>query len=229
MRIGGMLRFSLIDYPEHLAAVLFTQGCPFRCDYCHNPALVLPQRYGPVLDEAVIWRFLAQRIGQLEAVVISGGEPTIHADLPQWIDRIRGLGYRVKLNTMGLAPHVLEGLLSAGKLDYVAMDIKAPLERYAEVVHYPVKAATLGQSIDLIMQSGVDYEFRTTVVQSQLSAADIQQIGAVLRGAKRYILQAFKPNQCLNPVFNQESSYSPEVLAQFARDLSADIPDCRVR
>lgn len=229
MRIGGLAKFSLIDYPGRLAAVIFTQGCPFRCDYCHNPELVIRAQFGPLLTETEVLHFLNQRRGQLEGVVLTGGEPTLQPDLLTFIRQVKVLGYSVKLDTMGLYEYIIQDLLTAGLLDYVAMDIKAPLAKYPQVVHYPVDTVAIQRSIQLIMTAGIDYEFRTTVVPALLSPSDLREIGRLLSGAKRYILQTFVPTKTNNPTFLTERSYPIDMLAALARELEVYVEHCICR
>lgn len=176
MQIGGLQKFSLIDYPGKIAAVVFTQGCNFRCPYCHNPELVLPEFFNPVIPESIFFRFLEDRYGQIDAVVISGGEPTIHADLVDFIKAIKERGYLVKLDTNGSAPRTLETLIDKKNIDYIAMDIKAPFARYSELSGCDVPTECIATSIRLIESSGIEHEFRTTWETSTLSVRDIDAI-----------------------------------------------------
>jgi len=138
MIIGGLQRFSLIDYPGKISAILFTRGCNFRCPYCHNPELVDPQRYAEPWQEEEYWAFLQSRTQKLDAVVVTGGEPTLQEDLEPFLEKIRKMGFLIKLDTNGSNPDVLKDLLSANLVDYIAMDIKAPLEKYSEVAKVPI-------------------------------------------------------------------------------------------
>lgn len=190
MRIGGLQKFSLIDYPGKTAAVIFTQGCHFRCPFCFNPTLVLPERFGPVLPEEEVLAFLRKRQGQLEGVVVSGGEPTIQEDLPEFFRKIHALGYPLKLDTNGSNPKMLQTLIESGRVDYIAMDIKAPLRKYNLLAGIDVDLREIQKSIDLIIHSGISHEFRTTVVPSLLSQEDLQEIARWLEG-EPYHLQPF--------------------------------------
>ncbi|MEK7108899.1 MAG: anaerobic ribonucleoside-triphosphate reductase activating protein, partial [Patescibacteria group bacterium] len=176
MRIGGLQPSSLVDFPGTVAAIVFTVGCNFRCPYCHNPELVLetPEREIP---EAEVFDFLRSRAGVLPAVVVTGGEPTQHLDLPAFFRKAKELGYKTKLDTNGTNPGMLRGLVEDKLIDYVAMDIKAPLLEYARVVGAAVDTAAVRQSIDFLLSGAVDYEFRTPVVKSQLAPQDLKQIG----------------------------------------------------
>ena len=165
MKIGGFQPFTLTDYPGHVAAIVFTQGCNWRCPYCHNAQLLpidLPKNY--LIPEAYVFDYLSRRRRQLDGLVITGGEPTIQEDLPRFLRKVRRLIPSVKLDTNGSRPDVIRHLLEEGLLDYIAMDIKAPLDQYESVVRRPVDNDVLQRSIDLIKTSGVPHEFRTPVV-----------------------------------------------------------------
>ena len=190
MKIGGFLKTSLIDYPGGMiSAVIFTQGCNFRCPFCHNPELVIPEKFGPLIPEEEIFEFLKGRRGQLQGVVITGGEPTIHSGLKSFIERVKALGFAVKLDTNGSNPEVLEELLPL--LDYISMDIKAPLEKYSHLAGVRVDILNVQRSIRLIRKSNIEYEFRTTFVKPLLDVGDFKGIGKLVAGAKRFALQKF--------------------------------------
>jgi len=191
MIIGGLRKFSLIDYPGKVAAVIFTQGCNFRCGYCHNPGLVDPRRFGTPLSEEEVFQFLRRRQGQLQGVVVSGGEPTIHRDLEEWLRRIRDLGYAVKLDTNGGRPDVVRRLLNERLLDYIAMDVKAPLGKYALLTEGRDYSSQIQESIHLIQTSGIDYQFRTTVVPQLLDREDLRHIRELVNDDPHYCLQPF--------------------------------------
>lgn len=193
MFIGGLQRSSLVDYPGHVSAVIFTQGCNFRCPYCHNPQLVDPVRFTQSFDEGEVFRFLQSRIGRLEAVVVSGGEPLVHDDLPVLLARMRALGYLVKLDTNGSFPDKLSAVVSAGLVDFIAMDIKAPLGRYGELAGVPVDIGAIRESIRIIRNSGVDYLFRTTMAEPLLDENDICEIRTFLGPRAHYRVQPLNP------------------------------------
>ncbi|MGC8971837.1 MAG: anaerobic ribonucleoside-triphosphate reductase activating protein, partial [bacterium] len=164
MLIGGLQKFSLIDYPGKISAVIFTKGCNFRCPYCHNPELVIFDGKD-LIEEDYIFSFLREKRGKLDGVVLTGGEPTLQSDLINFLKEIKGLGFFTKLDTNGSNPEVIERLLEEKILDYIAMDIKANLEKYNDVTHSNVDIEKIKKSIDIIMHSGIDYEFRTTIVR----------------------------------------------------------------
>lgn len=227
MRIGGLDKHSGIDYPGYLTAIVFTIGCNFRCPYCHNPELV--DETAAELSVAELLAFLEKRRGLLEAVTITGGEPTLHDDLPEFIAAVRSLGYRVKLDSNGTNPERLRAILEAGLVDYVAMDIKAPLFAYERTVARPVSGSRLAESITLIMESGVDYEFRTTVIKSLLPREDFPAIGEAIRGARRYYLQKFVPVKLLNPAFHRKTTYSDEELTEIQQLMEHYVDVCAIR
>jgi len=219
MKIGGFQKVSLIDYPGRISAVVFTQGCNFRCPFCHNPELVDPGRFEGLIPEAEILTFLEKRRGRLDAAVITGGEPTLQPELIPFIIHLKAMGYLIKLDTNGALPDVLEELLGRSLLDYVAMDLKAPLERYGEATKMKTDGQRLRKSISLIMGSGVDYEFRTTAVRSLLAPDDFEEIGRLIPGAKRFVLQKFVPTKTLDRSYLGESSYSDAELKTIVEKL----------
>lgn len=192
MKIGGLIKFTLIDFPGRPAAVVFTQGCNFRCRYCHNPELVYPHMFAEPVAKEEIYSFLKRRQGTLEGVVVSGGEPTLHEDLPAFLADLKAMGYATKLDTNGTRPDMLRELLDKKLLDYIAMDIKAPLEKYSLITGVDFNPEVLKQSMDLIRQSGLEYEFRTTYDKEVLTDADISTITQRLNG-KNYRVQECLP------------------------------------
>lgn len=203
MIIGGLQKTSLLDFPEKIAAIVFTMGCNFRCGYCHNPELI----NGEAKIEEV-FEFLKTRQGKLDGVVITGGEPCLQKDLPEFIKQVKELGFAVKLDTNGSFPEMFEKVLP--DLDYVAMDIKAPLEKYSQIVNVDVDTSKILKSIEVLKNGGVDYEFRTTVVKSQLSFEDFEKIGQLIQGAPRYYLQRFEASKILDKSLENEKTYSTE-------------------
>lgn len=221
MLIGGLQKFSLLDYPGKISAIIFTQGCNFRCQFCYNPRLVWPIRpaivpssgtlageggklkyargqsgewqkvhFGYSQDE--LFAFLKSRLGKLDAVVITGGEPCLQKDLPGFVKKIKALGYLVKLDTNGSRPDVLAKLIKEKLVDYLAMDLKAPAKKYEEVTGEQIDFNKIRESVKLIKESGLPYEFRTTVVPDLLDRDDIGQMGKIIRGAGLWYLQNFK-------------------------------------
>jgi len=193
MIIGGTQWMTLLDYPGQIAATLFTSGCNFRCPFCHNPELVLPEliaNASSILDESFFGE-LNERRGFLDAVVVSGGEPTLQADLLQILERIKKLGYLVKLDTNGTRPDLIQDALESGLVDYIAMDIKAPLDAYDRMAGVRVDTSMIEQSISIITRLVPVYEFRTTAGPG-LSTDDLLEIGRWLAGSRAYWLQKFQ-------------------------------------
>ncbi len=237
MVIGGLEKLTLLDYPEHLAAIIFTQGCNFRCHFCYNPLLVLPRNGSDDQEKGLsplspqnLFLFLRERKSRLEGVVITGGEPTLHPDLPEFIADIKALGYLVKLDSNGTNPEMLKRLITAGLIDYIAMDIKAPLDRYSEVVGAPVNCQNLEKSVKIIKTSGLPYEFRTTVVPDLVRKEDFDAMGATIRGAAKWYLQSFKSDTDLvNAGFQGQRAYTNQEMREFAMIGRKYVDLCEVR
>lgn len=218
MKIGAVQKSSFIDYPGKISAVVFTQGCNFRCPYCHNPELVLPECFSASLSEEEFFLFLERRRGKLEAVTVSGGEPTLQPDLGSFIERVKELGYAVKLDTNGSRPGVVRDLISRGLIDYVAMDIKAPLDKYPSVVRAPVCIEDIELSIRTILHSGLEHEFRTTIAKPLLDKDDFRKIAEMTAG-DRCIFQKFVPNKPIDPSILQGGQYTDFEYSEMIDDL----------
>ncbi len=229
MLIGGLQKFSLIDYPGKICAIVFTQGCNLRCPYCHNPELVKPELFDTPLSENKVFSFLENRKGKLDAVEITGGEPTLQPDLLEFVKKIKDMGFLVKLDSNGTNPHVLERIIKNKLVDYLAMDVKAPLEKYSQVVGVRVNIANIRYSINLIMKSGINYEFRTTVVKSLLPREDIIKIGKLIRGAENYFLQRFILSKTLDKNFSDKTTYSDKEFRDFKKILEKYVRKCEIR
>jgi len=193
MQIGGFHRTSLIDYPGMISAVVFTQGCNFRCPYCHNPELVYPGQYQALIPEEEVFFFLKKRKPLLDGVVISGGEALLQGDLTTFLKRIKAIGYPVKLDTNGSLPDDLSAVIRGGLIDYVAMDIKAPFSKYAEVAGVQVETDAIRESIKVIIRSGVKYQFRTTKSDVLLDERDIDLIHEYTGRTSNYVVQQINP------------------------------------
>jgi len=289
MLIGGLQKLTLVDYPGKVAATVFTCGCNFRCPFCHNPELVIPQEISrqPKISPEEVLGFLRERVGQLDGVCVTGGEPTIQDDLPDFIAKIKELGFLVKLDANGSRPAMLERLLVGGLLDYVAMDIKAPLDSLKQANGYhgfracptipvmarngaerndeaisanidvdcrvaPLRCAPrddedeghgydklagvavdldkIRKSVKMIMNSGVDYEFRTTVIKNFHAEKDLLSIAESLRRAKKYFLQPFSyRGKVVGAEFRGATSLSSEELRQIAEKCEQFVQKCEVR
>ncbi len=195
MKIGGLLKFSLIDFPGKLSAVIFTQGCNFRCPYCHNSELVLPEKMQAPIPESEVLAFLQERRGKLQGVVVTGGEPTLQNDLIDFMQQIRDMGFLLKLDTNGSNPEVLREIIHLGLVDYVAMDIKAPMDKYEFVTGAMDIEAKIKRSINIILTSQLEHEFRTTLAPKLVSREDIEKIKPLINGSNRYVVKNFIPGE----------------------------------
>lgn len=217
MIIAGMQKLSLVDYPGHLSLVVFLQGCNFKCDYCHNPDLISYVKKFD-LSEKEFFEYLAGRKKIIEGVVVTGGEPTIHKDLPAFLKKIRKAGFKVKLDTNGSNPRLLEQLMCEGILDYIAMDIKTAFTKYSRVTSEADIAKKVIESISLILFSTTPYEFRTTCVPGIVNAEDFMEIGEKVKNAKRYCLHQFQNQLTYNKDFQKIKPYSKKEFKRF-RDI----------
>ena len=229
MIIKGLQKLTLLDFPDRMACTLFTFGCNFRCSFCHNASLVLADRTDEsVMPEEEFFTFLARRKGMLEGVCITGGEPTLQPDLPAFISRIKDMGYAVKLDTNGYRPAVLRGLVEAGLLDYVAMDVKNSLPLYGETVgiaHFDT--APVEESMDYLMERPVPFEFRTTLVRGLHTVESVRAMGKRLAGNELFFLQAFKDSGDLIR-FGMEG-IPPEETRAMLNALRESIPNAQIR
>ena len=226
MNIQGFQRLTLLDYPGKVACTVFTGGCNLRCPFCHNAPLVLSPAAQRSMEGEVL-SYLQKRRGLLDGVCVTGGEPLLQPELPRFLSAVRAMGYLVKLDTNGTLPAPLKALLVAGLVDYVAMDIKAAPEHYALAAGTDVDLARVRESVDLIRSSGVEHEFRTTVVRGIHTQADFEAIGQWLEGAERYFLQPFRDSgDILSPGC---VGFSHDELALFLRTVQAYIPAAALR
>lgn len=227
--INGLQKSTLIDFPKKIASIVFSQGCNFRCGYCHNPELLslnLPAEQIPAQE---VFDFLKTRKGKLDGIVVTGGEPTLQSGLYDFVKEIKDMGFLVKLDSNGTNPKILEKLITDKLLDYIAMDIKAPLEKYSEITNVKVNTDNIQKSINLIMGSPVDYEFRTTVIKSQLSFEDFEKIGKLLKGAKRYYLQKFVASKIFDEKLKNEETYSNEEFSLICENLRKYVTEVNFR
>lgn len=184
----------MVDYEGKIACTVFTGGCNFRCPFCHNALLVLGNVSGQNIDESEVLEYLKKRKGLVDGVVVSGGEPTLQQDLEDFIRKVKELGYLVKLDTNGTHPEVVERLLSEKLLDYIAMDVKNSVKKYPLTVDKQLDISVIEKSIDLIKNSGVEYEFRTTLIREFHTEDDIAKIADMIKGAERYYMQKYNDN-----------------------------------
>ncbi len=208
VEIKGIEKFSSRDFPGHISSTVFLGGCNFRCPYCHNADLVLRPETLQTTPMDIFLSYLDGRKGWLEGVCLTGGEPLLHDDVEDLVRVVRDRGLLVKLDTNGSFPERLEGLLSAGLLDWVAMDIKAPLERYREVTRSNIDVERIVRSVDVIRASGVRTTFRTTVVPGLVGKDDVRRIGEWLHGVPRYSVQTFVPHNPIDPAYLEKKPYS---------------------
>lgn len=193
MLISGLQKTTLLDYPGCVACTVFTGGCNFRCPFCHNSSLVVPERIAEGVSEDELMAFLKKRVGVLDGVAITGGEPLLHKDMPEFLRKIKALGFKIKLDSNGSNPQLLEDIVDEGLVDRVAMDIKNSPELYARTIgldNYDLSAVE--RSKNFLLEGRVDYEFRTTVVKGLHTVESIRQAAKWIEGAKEYYLQQFK-------------------------------------
>jgi len=231
MQIGGLQKLTLIDYPGRIACTVFLIGCNFRCPWCYSGELVLPEKIEkqPQISEKEFFKFLRERKGLLDVVVICSEEPTINKDLPQFIRKIKKLNYLVKLDTNGSNPKMLKDLISKKLIDYVAMDVKAPKEKYLQITGGKANFKNIEKSIEIIKNSGIDYEFRTTVVPGLHLKEDILQIARQISSAKRFFLQSFRPEKTIDPQFEKIKPYPREYLLEIQNSIAPFFETCQIR
>lgn len=229
MILKGLQKLSLIDYEPYTCCVIFTAGCNFRCHFCSNRDLVLCPETIPTIPLEEFYQFLTESKKWLDAVCICGGEPTIHKDLPEHIARIKDMGFKVKLDTNGSNPDVVQSLIDAKLIDYCAMDIKAPLSRYQDIISVPIDTNLIQRSVDLLMQNRIGYEFRTTVVPTLIDERDFEIIGPWLAGAEKYFLQQFSNKSCLKRALEQIGPYPLERIHEFKKIVEPYIKFVAVR
>ncbi len=230
MQIIGINTLTLLDFPKKTACIIFTPGCNFRCGFCYNDEYVLPEKLknyeSNMIPEEAFFNFLETRKGLLDGVVISGGEPTLQNDLIAFIKKIRKKGFLVKLDSNGTNPAVLAKIIKEKLVEYIAMDIKANPENYAEIVGAEVDFAKIKESRDLIMGAEIDYEFRTTIIKELHTPEVLQGIANFVKGAKKYSLQNFEKKNVLNKNFLNYTSFKKaelQPLANIFRDSVKEV------
>jgi len=229
MLIGGFQKFSLSDFPGKISSIVFTRGCNFRCPYCHNPELVEPERYVSPIAEAEIISHLQSRSGRIQGVVVTGGEPTQHEDLPEFLERVRKIGCEVKLDTNGSNPALLERIVSSGLADYIALDVKAPLRLYPSVARVPVNTADILRSIRLVIESGIPHEMRTTYLESLLTLDDMREIAEMVKGCRLLVVQSFRPTKALDPAMLEQPKPSALAMERVRATVDAMGVRCETR
>lgn len=230
MDIRGIIETSLLDWDGKITSVVFLPGCNFNCPYCSNWILVHAPQTLPAVDLNNIDNFLSGRKDFIDGVVITGGEPTIHPWLPELIKHFKSLGMLVKLDTNGSNPEILSELLGHKLMDYIAMDIKAPLnEKYQEATGVGVDLSKIKESIRLIINSGIDHEFRTTVIPGLIGEKEIEDIAKEIIGAKKFVLQQFVPQHSHDPDLQKLSPFSKEKLLSLSAASKKHIPETLLR
>lgn len=240
MTIGGLQKLSLIDYPGKLACTVFLTGCSFRCPWCYSSELVLLEeiKKQPKISEKEFFDFLEERKDLLEGCVLCGGEPTINKDLPKFIRRIKKLDYMIKLDTNGSNPKMLKDLIKEKLIDYVAMDVKAPREKYKKIVGRRVDIKKIEKSVSLLLsltgeadeeENKIGYEFRTTIVPGLLKKEDILKIAHWISGADRYYLQDFRSEKTCDPKFEKVKPYPKKYLLEIQKAISPFFGTCQLR
>ncbi len=211
MKFIGLQKTSLVDYPNKVSSVLFTPGCNLRCGFCHNWRIVVDPK-PPFLQEAQALEILEKRKRYVDAVVVTGGEPCMHKELPKFLAKLKERGFLVKLDTNGCYPNVLEECL--GSVDYVAMDVKTSIEKYKQLG--AADASAVVRSVEMLKTGKVSYEFRTTVVPDLVTVEDIVSIGELVKGAKTHAFQQFVAADTLDKRFESMKPYAPEAIEEFA-------------
>lgn len=228
VEIKGLEKFAPKDFPGHISSTVFLGGCNFRCPYCHNSDLVLRAESLPSFPLDYFMGFLDARKNWLDGICISGGEPLLHEDLDLLLSLIKDRNLRIKIDTNGSLPSRLERLIHEGLIDYVAMDVKAPLERYGEVVKAQVRTEDIVKSIEIVRDSGLRYFFRTTVVPGLVGADDILELSQMLKGSKIFQIQQFLPVNTLDTDYLHRIPYSREEIQLMARIAEPFFEEVRV-
>ncbi len=224
MKFSGIQKTSLIDFPDRIATVLFTPGCNLRCPFCHNWRIVLDPK-PPFIKEETVIRILEKRKKYVDAVVITGGEPTIHKEIPKFLKKLKEKGFAVKLDTNGFFPQVLEECLP--HMDYVALDVKTSLEKYSLLG--AKDTVDFLRTIEILKKGNVDYEFRATVVPGFVDTEDVPKIGELVKGGKCFAFQQFVPGDALDKAFNGVKPYPPSVIAEFSETMKKYVADVILR
>lgn len=228
MQINGFQKTTLLDYPKHIAATIFLGGCNMRCPFCHNATLVTKAAIQPVIATKDVLSYLSKRVKILEGICITGGEPTLYTDLPDFIKEVKSLGYKIKLDTNGTNPSMMKELVETGLIDYIAMDIKNSKEHYSistGIKDFPIEAVS--DSVSYLLNSDIEYEFRTTVVKEHHTEQDMLSIGKWIQGAKAYYLQSYKDSgDIIEPGLH---SHSKDTLLHYVNILTPYVSQVSLR
>jgi len=217
----GLEKFSLVEWPGKITAIIFTGGCNFRCPFCHNPELVTDLAKTPAYPWEEIEKFLDKKVGWVDAIMITGGEPTIHADLPKVLKIIKGKGYLTGIATNGSNPEMLQKIIEDKLVDRICMDVKSSLEKYPEACGSKVDMETIKKSAEIIKSGGVEYEFKLTLVPGLVQKEDMAKIGGQVKGAKKLTLQQFRPLKALDKSYENKVPYGKDEIAAMAKELES--------
>lgn len=229
MKISGFQKLTLLDYPELMACIVFTHGCNFRCPFCHNGGLVVSEQTDNISGEEIL-SYLKKRSAMLEGVVISGGEPTLQSDLPDFLRKIKALGYRVKLDTNGTSPEKISALINEGLVDHIAMDVKSSLENYraASGISAEKYLPDIKKSIEILKSGAIEHEFRTTLVKGIHAESDVISVAKLINGDDKFYLQSYKRSDgVINP--DGLSSFSEKEMKSFAEKAKKFCPNVQLR
>lgn len=228
MKIGGLQKTSLLDYPDTISAIIWTVGCDFRCPFCYNRDIVL-DKVGTIPEEEIL-SFLEKRKGMLEGLVISGGEPLIQKEIIEFAEKVKKLGYLIKIDTNGMHPEKLKELIDKKLVDYIAMDVKAPKNKYDKLTDVKTDIKKIEKSIEIIRNSAPDYEFKTTFMPELLTKEDIVSIAKWLNGSKRFYLQQFKNDvDLISSKLQNVAPYSRDKFIETLNDIKSYFQSCDVR
>jgi len=227
--IKGLQKTSLIDYSPYTSCVVFVSGCNFRCGFCQNPDLLVEVSKMPSISEKELFSFLEKRKKWLDGVCITGGEPCLYDELLGFVKEVKDFGYKVKLDTNGTNPAMLKELIDGGLVDYIAMDIKGSLDRYDEASGVSVDKGKIKESVKLLMDSGVEHEFRMTCVPGLVVKDDFVKIGEWLKGANKFFIQQFRNKTCLDTSFEKIEPFSSDELEEFKAVLDKYVDNVEIR
>ena len=230
MNIRGLYKTSLVDFPGKISSVVFTGGCNLRCGYCHNPDMVLDCANLEKIEEEDFFRFLSGRKNLIDGVTVTGGEPSLHVDLPDFLKRIKDSGFLVKLDTNGFSPGVIENVVTLGLADYIALDVKSSPGKYAAVTGTNLPFAGVLSTINILKNSGIDFELRTTCIPGLVTIEDIVEIGGVTGRVKKYSLQQFvNTGNLIDPSFRELSPYPVPYLEAMKEECLKFADTCILR
>ncbi len=228
INLCGMEKMSLVDYDGFVCATVFTGGCNFKCGFCHNSALVLDYKNIPTLDEKDVLAYLTKRLGILDGVCVTGGEPTLQKELPLFLEKIKNIGYKIKLDTNGTNPDLIKSLYSDGLVDYFAMDIKNDRDNYAKIIGFDsFDTRKVEKSVEFLLSLSSAYEFRTTLIKEFHALDNILNIGKWIKGANKYFLQKFKNSE--NCIESYLSAVDDDLALSFVERLKDFIPNTQLR